>query len=89
MVLNLLLPWFPIVLAVGVGGRLLGRNRGFALGLLCALFWIVLLQASAGISVWYDIWSAATILAGIVAIVAIGGWAGETATSGSQPAARM
>ncbi|MGD2111613.1 MAG: diguanylate cyclase [Phycisphaerae bacterium] len=78
LVLTLLLPWFPVVLAVGVGGRLLGRTHGFAMGTLCALFWIVLGQASAGPGLWSDPWHVATIVTGAVAIVAIGGWAGET-----------
>ncbi len=42
MNLTLLLPWFPIILAVGVGGRLLDRARGAGLGLLSTLFWILL-----------------------------------------------
>lgn len=54
--LTLILPWFPIILGVGVAGRLLGRARGFALGLLCALFWIVLVQASMGPTIWMDFW---------------------------------
>jgi len=75
--MSLILPWFPIILGVGVGGRLLDRTRGFALGVLCALFWILLVQASAGPDIWWDAWSIAGILAGAAAIVAMGGWAGE------------
>jgi diguanylate cyclase (GGDEF)-like protein len=77
MTLSLLLPWFPILLGVGVGGRLLGRRRGFALGLLCAMFWVVLVQASAGTGIWGEPWAATTIVLGAVAIFLIGGWAGE------------
>jgi len=77
LLLSLLLPWFPIVLAVGVGGRLLGRNHGIAMGILCALFWIVLVQASVGVAIWAYSWNVMTIVAGAVAIVAMGGWAGE------------
>ena len=77
MPLSLLLPWFPIVLAVGVGGRLLGRTRGLFMGILCALFWIMLIQASAGTGVWLDLWSAVTLIAGAVAIAAMGRWSGE------------
>jgi len=76
--LTLVLPWFPIVLGVGVGGRLLDRTRGFALGLLCALFWIILVQASAGPDVWRHPWSVAAVVAGALAIVAMGAWAGES-----------
>lgn len=77
MVLTLLLPWFPIVLAVGVGGRLLGRTRGGGLGVLCALFWIILIQASNGEAIWMNPWTTATILAGAVAIIAMGRWSGD------------
>lgn len=78
MILKLVLPWFPILLAVGIGGRLLGRVRGYALGALCALFWLALIQAGEGAVVWAHPVSALTLLAGAGSIVAIGGWAGET-----------
>lgn len=84
MNLTLYLPWFPILLAVGIGGRLLGRTRGFALGLLCALFWVALVQATAGAAVWLDLWNVLTILSGSLAIVLMGGWAGEAATAEEQ-----
>jgi len=77
MTLALFLPWFPILLAVGVGGRLLGRSRGFALGLVCAMFWIVLVQASAGTGVWRQPWVVVTMLIGAAAIFLMGGWAGQ------------
>ena len=78
MTTTLVLPWFPVILAVGVGGRLLGRARGFALGFLCALFWIMLVQASSGPQIWWDRWTVASIVAGALAIFTMGGWAGET-----------
>jgi len=87
MTMTLLLPWFPILLGVGVGGRLLGRRRGYALGLLCALFWIALLAASAQSGIWTDPWSLATVAAGVAAIIAIGGWAGETPLRQDSPTA--
>ncbi|MFQ5473019.1 MAG: hypothetical protein ACE5FA_09070, partial [Dehalococcoidia bacterium] len=73
MKLALLLPWFPIVLAAGVAGRLLGRGRGFAFGLLCALFWVVLVQATTGVIVWHDAWAVTALLTGGVAICLLGG----------------
>ncbi len=76
--MTFILPWFPIILGVGVGGRLLSRSRGFGLGILCALFWILLVQTSAGVSIWRDPLSVLSILAGVFSIVAMGGWAGET-----------
>jgi diguanylate cyclase (GGDEF)-like protein len=77
MTLTLLLPWFPILLGVGVAGRLLGRGRGFALGLVCAMFWVVLVQASAGTAMWKQPWVVVTILMGAAAIFLMGGWAGQ------------
>ncbi|MBI4717847.1 MAG: diguanylate cyclase [Planctomycetes bacterium] len=87
MNLALFLPWFPVVLAVGVGGRLLGRGRGFALGVLCALFWVVLVHATAGAAVWQRPGMMLTVLAGAAAIIAMGGWAGESAETRGTPAA--
>lgn len=77
MALTLLLPWFPILLGVGVGARLLGRARGTFLGLLCAMFWTLLVQTSTASRVWVEPWTIAALVAGAVAIVAIGAWAGE------------
>jgi diguanylate cyclase (GGDEF)-like protein len=83
--LTLLLTWFPIILTVGLGGKMLGRTRGYCLGALAALFWIALSQASLGAVIWQSAWTAATLLTGFAAIVAIGGWAGETPQSPSAP----
>lgn len=82
MSLSLLLPWFPILLGVGAGGRLLGRTRGLGLGVLGAIFWILVVQASIGPTVWRDGWAIATILAGAFAIAAMGAWSGEAARLG-------
>ncbi len=83
MILKFVLPWFPILLATALGSRLLGRARGYALGVLCALFWIVVVQASEGWAVWTHFGSAATLLAGAAAIVAIGGWGGDALSADS------
>ncbi|MEK6674342.1 MAG: GGDEF domain-containing protein [Planctomycetota bacterium] len=85
MIQHLLLPWFPIVLAAGLAGRLLGGRRGYAVGLLCGLFWLALLQASAGVTIWKDVWSSVTIISGIIAIIAVGGWAGTSRVSLERP----
>lgn len=77
MKLTLFLAWFPILLAVGVGGRLLGRQRGYALGILCSLFWVILVRAQYGASGWSDPWQMLSLVAGSVAMIAMGGWAGE------------
>lgn len=85
MNLTQFLPWLPILLGAGVGGRLLGRRRGTALGVLCALFWIVLIQASTGIGVWQHLWPAAAIIIGASAIVAMGAWAGNHGLPNPKP----
>ncbi len=85
MTLTLLLPWFPILLAVGLGGRLLGRGRGFALGLVCAMFWVVLVQAAAGTGIWRQPGVVVTIAIGAVAIFLMGGWAGQMPVDRSWP----
>lgn len=77
MDLTLMLPWFPIVLAVALGGRLLGRPRSLALGVLCALFWVVLTLASRGAALWAQPLQVASLLTGAAAIVAMGAWAGN------------
>jgi len=79
MTVTLVLPWFPILLGVGVGARLLGPMRGWFLGVLCALFWTVLVQASMGPAVWSQPWTVAAIVAGAVAIAAMGAWSGQSA----------
>lgn len=71
--------WFPIILATGVGGRLLGRPRAVGLGVLCALFWMVLIQARQGASVWMHGWSIASIVSGALAIAGMALWASESA----------
>src|SRR3990172_1571343 len=85
MTLTLLLPWFPILLGVGVAGRLVGRGRGFALGMVCALFWVVLVQASAGTGMWSQPWIVVTILMGAAAIFLMGGWAGQMPSDNPMP----
>jgi len=84
MNMTLLLPWFPIVLAVGVAGRVLGRARGMGMGFLCALFWLALVQASAGSGMWSEPWTVVASLSGSVAIVAMGGWAGQMSPGASR-----
>ncbi len=85
MSLNVLLPWLPIVLAAGVGARLLGARRGFLLASLCTVFWVALVCASPPPGFWDRPWSAAVIAAGAMSILAIGSW---TATSTRPTAAK-
>ncbi len=77
MSLSMLLLWFPIVLAVGVAGRVLGWGRGFAFGFLCACFWVALVFAIAGIEVFSDYWSVVAVIAGVAALTLVGGWSGQ------------
>jgi len=74
MITAAILPWFPIVLAVGVGGRLLGRPRAWFLGVACALFWVALTQASLSAAMWRDGWMIVTLVAGSSAIALMGVW---------------
>lgn len=84
---TLILPWFPILLGVGIGGRLLGPSRGLFLGLISALFWTVLAQAALGPYVWVGPWTVAALVAGAVAIAAVGAWAGQQSGEIVLPAA--
>jgi diguanylate cyclase (GGDEF)-like protein len=77
MQLTMILPWFPIILAVGIAGRMLGFARGLGVGLVCAMFWIMLVQATVGVTVWHDGWTTLTMTSGAIAIVAMGGWSGQ------------
>lgn len=85
MTQSMLLPWFPIILAVGVGGRLLGRQRGLGLGILCSLFWVALVQAAQGLAVWQSGWTAFTLLVGSFAMIMMGAWSGEAVADGREP----
>jgi diguanylate cyclase (GGDEF)-like protein len=76
MALNVILPWFPVVLAVGLAGRLSGRERGFAVGALGGVFWLVLVHASEGPAVWQGPWTVLSILVGSLVIAMVGAWAG-------------
>ena len=87
MSLTLLLLWFPIILGVGVGGRLLGRTRGFGLGLVCAAFWVLLVQASPEPRLEHPAWTLISLIAGAIAIIAMGGWSGETPIDADAPVA--
>lgn len=81
MSLALVLPWFPIVLAVGVGARLLDRKRGTGLGILASLFWVLLVLSGNGAAVALHPSSLMGLLAGSLAIVAMGAWSASTGTS--------
>lgn len=89
---SLWLPWFPVLLATGVGSRLLGSRGGLGLGLLCAVFWTAVVHATVGPGVWRDPWDALTMISGAAAIVAVGAWSGLAAAQareaqGAAPAA--
>lgn len=77
MKLSLLITWLPILLGVGMGGRILGRTRGLGVGVVAALFWLLLVQITVGPAVWLDWMTLASALAGAAAIVAMGAWSGE------------
>lgn len=77
MIMTLLLPWFPVVMAVGVGARLLGPMRGFAWSVLCSLFWVAIAGSISSDVVWNEPISFVALLAGVAAILAMGAWAGS------------
>ncbi|MFQ5462343.1 MAG: diguanylate cyclase domain-containing protein [Phycisphaerae bacterium] len=88
MSMTFLLPWFPILLGAGLGGRLLGHGRGFVLGLICASFWMAFVQASVGGALWTNSLETAMCLAGALAIITVAGWAGETVDRGETSPSR-
>lgn len=75
----LLLSWFPIILAIGMAGRLLDRSKALKLGAICAVFWVFLLHALYGGGIWDEVMRVLAVLAGASAIVAMGAWSGEMA----------
>lgn len=85
MALALILPWFPVVLAVGIAGRLLGQPRGLVVGVLCGVFWIVLVHASEGSVLWQNPWAVVSILVGAAAIAMVGAWAGSAGLPAGSP----
>lgn len=76
-----LLTWLPIVLSAGLGGRLLGRPRCLGLGVICGLFWIVLVPAAQGGAFWLSAWNVAGAVTGAAAIVALAAWSGSLPAS--------
>lgn len=74
MTLQLILPWFPIVLSAAVGGRLVGRSRSTWLGFACAIFWIVVVQTATGPAIFANLSALASLLTGSVAIVGMAVW---------------
>lgn len=87
LMLDLLLPWFPVVLAAAVGARLLASTsgtggRGTWLGITCSLFWVVVVQTNVGVPFWHDPVMFASLLSGTAAIVGMAHWSerhGESA----------
>lgn len=76
MLLNTMLPWFPIVLSAAVGARLVGPAKASWLGLTCALFWVIVVQTTSGVPFWADPVTFASLLAGSAAIVGMAHWSG-------------
>ncbi len=74
MSMSLILLWFPIVLAVGVGARLVLPTRGVWFGVLGATFWLVLVFAEGDVETFLDAWTLLALSSGAVAIAAIGAW---------------
>ncbi len=74
MLLNIMLPWFPIVLSAAIGARLIGLRKATWLGITCAIFWIIVVQTTTNVPFWNDSITFATLLAGSAAIVGMAHW---------------
>lgn len=85
MLLNMMLPWFPIVLSAAIGARLIGPAKASWLGVTCALFWVIVVQTTSGVPFWSDPATFASLLAGSAAIVGMAHWSGVYESSGSTP----
>ncbi|HNQ23615.1 MAG TPA: GGDEF domain-containing protein [Phycisphaerae bacterium] len=77
MDIALLLPWFPVLLGVGVGGRLLGKTRGLGLGVLGALLWLAVIHLPTGPLPPLTTLRLLALAAGMAAVIAMGAWSGE------------
>ncbi len=77
MMLDIILPWFPIVLSAAVGARLVGRSRSAWLGLTCGVYFVVVVQMATGIPFWSDAGMASALLAGFASIAAMAEWSGR------------
>jgi len=74
MLLDMMLPWFPIVLSAAIGARLVGPRKATWLGLTCALFWVIVVQTTTGVPFWADAVTLASLIAGSAAIVGMAHW---------------
>lgn len=77
MMLNMILPWFPIVLSAAIGARLVSGSRANWLGATCALFWVIVVQTATGVPFWADAVMGAGLLAGSAAILGLAHWSGR------------
>jgi len=84
MLTNFMLPWFPILLSAAAGARLVGKSRANWFGVVCALFWILVVQTLSIEPMWTDPMMVASLLAGSAAIVGIAHWAGRSASLPSE-----
>ncbi len=81
MIMDVMLPWFPVVLGAAIGGRLIGQRRATWLGLMCAVYWVVIVQMTVGRPFWTDASLSAAMLAGSAAIVGLADWASRSGST--------
>ncbi len=74
MIMDVMLPWFPVVVGAGIGGRLIGQSRATWLGIMCALYWVVIVQVTTRTPFWADASLFSALLAGAAAIVGLADW---------------
>lgn len=77
MILNVILPWFPIILSAAVGARMVGRARAGWLGVTCALYFLVVVQLTTGTPFWASAAMASALLAGSATIIGMAEWSGR------------
>ncbi|MHC5108622.1 MAG: GGDEF domain-containing protein [Planctomycetota bacterium] len=70
----LLLPWFPLLLAVGVCGRLLGKHRGLLFGLICSVVWTAMAALTLDAPIGESWPVAIFVVAGALALAMVGYW---------------
>ncbi len=75
--MDIMLPWFPIVLSSAIGARLVGRSKAPWLGVTCALYFAVVVQMTTRVPVWADAAMLASVLAGAASIVGMAEWSGR------------
>lgn len=89
MFMDVMLPWFPVMLGAWIGGRFVGQNRATWFGVMCALYWVVIVQMMTRTPFWMDASLAASLLAGSAAIVGMVDWSSRSQSKNSERGTRQ